>query len=160
MYPSRIASTPRKETFLLGVRNRHGRGWSSLNRRYRPSFAVQIPGKRHSEQFQHGGSNIHNRGLLLRDLTVREQHAGNQPRINAVVATPSLEIVLENLSRNFSHDRIPRGSKTGRVANDQIWSVVHIRARVGSIAIEYVGDADLAGCGIGQSIKPGLQISF
>ena len=55
-----------------------------------------MSGQAEAEDLQDGRGDIHNRGLFFRDLSVGEEHSGNQPRINAMVAAPSFQIVLEN----------------------------------------------------------------
>src|SRR5436305_1214730 len=71
---------------------------------YGPGLSVQISWKRDSEELQYRRRNIHNCRLLVRDLTVREQHARNESRINTMVAAPGLKIVFENLSCDLPHN--------------------------------------------------------
>ena len=63
------------------------------------------------------------------DRPVAEEHAGHQPRIDAVVAAPRLHVVLEDRPGDDAGRAVPRRPVAGVVADEEVRRVLEIRAR-------------------------------
>src|SRR5581483_218268 len=61
-----------------------------------PRSSIHVPGNFNAEKFQHSRGNIAYRRCLLHDLAIREEHAGNEARIDTMIAAPSLHIIFKN----------------------------------------------------------------
>ena len=58
-------------------------------------------------------------GSSVVDRSAAEEHAGNKARVDAVVATPGLGVVLEHRPRDDARRRVPRVAIAGVVADDK-----------------------------------------
>src|SRR5688500_107545 len=57
---------------------------------------IHVRGRVEAEQAQHRGRDVHQRGVGAVDLAAREEDAGDEPGIDAVIAAPRLDVVLEH----------------------------------------------------------------
>jgi hypothetical protein len=105
------------------------------------------------KQFQNRRRHIHNRRLFFDELVARKQNSRNQPRVDAVVAAPGLDIVLENLRGDFAHHRIPRSAIARAVADNQVGRIFGIRPAINIVGNKHARDADRAGSRIHQPIQ-------
>ena len=60
------------------------------------------------------------------DRAVAEEHAGHEPRIDAVVAAPRLHVVLEDRAGDDAGRAVPRRAVAGVVADEQVRRVLEI----------------------------------
>src|SRR5690242_19225895 len=60
------------------------------------------PGRRlHAEQLERRGRHILDAGILRIHFAIRKEHAGNQQRVDAVIAAPGFGVVLEHTRADF-----------------------------------------------------------
>ena len=88
-----------------------------------------------------GGRDIGERRTVGLDRPVAQQHARHQRVIHAVVATPGVGVVLENVGRKISQDGLPSGAVTAVVTDDQIRAL----QRIGTL-IDLAGSIDAGDC--------------
>ena len=91
------------------------------------------------EQFERGGRHVFNARILRLHLAIRKKHAGNQQRIDAMIATPCFCVVLEDARADFADGGLPGCAIAGGVTHDQIRSSVEVRTFV-----EYARGVDIA----------------
>ena len=70
------------------------------------------------------------RGFSVCHRAVAEQHAGNERRIDAVVAAPCLGVGVEDRLGRPADRRLPRDAVAALVADDQVGRVVLVRPAV------------------------------
>src|SRR5215469_350031 len=93
-------------------------------------MSYHIAGLGNSELPKNRGSHVSQRGIGPIDLAVAQQNPGYERVVDAMVATPGVRVVRENLRGKVSQNRIPAGTVSAVVANDQVRSLVSIRALV------------------------------
>ena len=85
-------------------------------------------------------------GSAFGHAPVREQHAGHQARIDAVVAAPRLGVVGEHFVGDAADRAFPRRAVAAVVADDQVRAVAAVRSvGVNLRRIEHVVDRSLVG---------------
>src|SRR5438093_5576819 len=105
------------------------------------------------EQAQHRRRDVDERGVLAVDLPAGEQHARDEPRIDAVVTAPRLGVVLEDRPRDHTRGAVP-GSAVSRVeADDEVRRVLEVRPAVKLRGVEGLVDRGLAGSGVAQPLE-------
>ena len=93
-------------------------------------------------------------------LRLENSTPGTSLGINAMVAAPGFQIVLEDLARNFAHDGIPGRAEPLAVADNQVGRIVHIRASVSGVGVKGAGDADRPDAGSTRPLSLLAQFSF
>ena len=58
--------------------------------------------------------------MLGLDLAVTEEHAGDELRIDAVIAAPGLGVVVEELARGLPDGRLPANPIAAVITYDQV----------------------------------------
>src|SRR6185503_15608829 len=76
-------------------------------------LAVHVGGRVQAEQAQHGGGDVHQRRVGAVDAPAREEDAGHEPRVDAVVPAPGLDVVLEDGPRDDTGGAVPGRAVTG-----------------------------------------------
>src|SRR5258707_14710028 len=99
-----------------------------------------MAGQSQAKELQYSRRDLDDGRLFFRDLAIAEESSRDQARIDAVVAAPCLQIIFKDFARDLAHHRIPRGTESIAVADQQIRCVVDIRASVDRIAIEDAGN--------------------
>ena len=69
-------------------------------------------------------------GRSVVDRAVAEQHAGHEARIDAVIAAPCLDVVLEHRPGDDAGGAVPRRAIAGVVADEQVGPVFEVRPGV------------------------------
>ena len=82
--------------------------------------AVHVSRRFDAEQAQRGRRDVDQRRLLVVDVPVAEEHAGHQARIDAVIAAPRLDVVLEDRPADDAGRAVPRRAVAGVVADQQV----------------------------------------
>ena len=79
---------------------------------------------------------------------VAEEHARHQARVDAVIAAPGLDVVLEHRTRHDTGRAVPRDAIARVVADEQVRRVLEVRARVHAAVSNTSRDADVAGVSV------------
>src|SRR5262249_2533012 len=108
--------------------------------RDRERTAVHVRRRLDAEEAQRGRRDIDDMRFLRVDRSVAEEHAWHEPRIDAVIAAPRLDVVLEHGPGDDAGRAVPRRAVAGVVADDQIGAVFEVRTRVQLRWIERVAD--------------------
>lgn len=96
----------------------------------------------------------------MAERSVHEQDAGDQGRVDDVVAGPGFGVVLEESAADAAHGGGPAGAVAGVVVEDEVggvgeeWAVVDRFAREGGV------DGDLAGGRVGQTRQGGGEVGL
>src|SRR5260221_11122447 len=107
-------------------------------------LSVHVGGWIQSEEAEHGGCDVHQGRIVAVDLAAGEEHAGHQPRIDAVIAAPRLDVVLEDRPRDDAGGAVPRGAIAGVEADQEVGRVLEIRTAVERRGGEGLVDGHLA----------------
>ena len=81
--------------------------------RLEQAAAFHVRRRLDAEQIERRGGHVLDARVFGEDRAIAEEHAGNQARVDAVVAAPGLAVVLENAARYFADRGVPgrRGSR-------------------------------------------------
>src|ERR1035438_3807557 len=105
-----------------------------------PGLAVTTGRQREAKELQVSSRHVYNRGLLFDEFVARKQNSRGQSRIDAVIAAPRLDVVLENLRGDFAHHRVPRGAIAGSITDNQVRRVLRIRSTINFVRNEHARD--------------------
>src|SRR5512138_577290 len=122
--------------------------------------AVHVARRLEAEELEDGRGYIHDRGVGPLELEAREENAGHVDRIDAVVAAPALDVVLEDGAVDDAGDAVPRRPVALVVADDEVRGVVAVGAGVNGLAVVDVGDRRRAVRAVLEGQQPAAELGL
>jgi hypothetical protein len=106
-----------------------------------------------AEEIENRRREIDERRIGELERAIAPEHAGHEPRIDAVIAGPALRVVGEHFAAHGSRRAIPRVAEALVVADEQLGRGVGVRTLVHLAREEHFADHRLVGRGIAQRLE-------
>ena len=97
--------------------------------------------------------NISQRRILRFNLAIADQHTRHQPGVDAVIATPRIRVVFQQLGWKPTQNRLPSGPIAAVVADQRVGTGTGIRALVDFARQVNLGNATIQAIPLASLVK-------
>jgi len=80
--------------------------------------AIHVRGHVDAEEVEGGGADVHQLRIIGIDGAIAKEYAGDEGSVDAVIATPGFDIVVQDLIGDLADSGFPGGSVADVIADD------------------------------------------